>query len=231
MPSRAHGAGGRGRRLRSRGRDARQTLRGIARVQPLWRRADPARPRPGALPAGADLRIPGRALPAPAADAGGSALAGSAAAGVRTHRARVAAADRNHPGRRPPGRTRAQALARRIDGRVAAVQGFQVLPQPGNEPGRLPGRAGDLAAADARRAAATRRQADRGLRRAHLPWSGVRAQPDAGRAEPPRSGGLKPAKRDPDPGDRVAQSRCTLMAENPPAMTSNRPYLLRAIYD
>ena len=45
------------------------------------------------------------------------------------------------------GRCRAQAPARAAAGRAAAVQGREVLPQSGNEPGRLPGGAGDLAPA------------------------------------------------------------------------------------
>ena len=85
------------------------------------------------------------------------------------------------------GRKRLKEL---LTGVGAAVQGQQVLPQPGNEPGRLRDGADHLAPARARHPAAQGRQGDRGLRQPHLPQSGLRAQPDAAGKKPARHAGL-----------------------------------------
>lgn len=76
------------------------------------------------------------------------------------------------------GRCSAQTSARTVIVHGAIVQGIRILPQPGNERARLPGRSGDLAFALAGGRPGARRQIDRRLRRAFVPQSGFCAQHD-----------------------------------------------------
>ena len=91
-------------------------------------------------------------------------------------------------------KTQAEAGRKRLEGaadqRGAAVQGQQVLPQSGDEPGRLRHGADHLAPAVAGRAVAQGRQVDRRLRQPHFPPSRFHPQPDRPGKEAARSAGL-----------------------------------------
>ena len=129
-PPHAHRPGGEEHSRRDHRRAGRQPARGPARPEPVPHGADAGRPRPRAVRLARHHRVPRRALPASAADAGRSGGARAVPARALSHRARLVqpgAADRRRR-RSQAGADGAQDPARQHSRQHRRVQGEAVFP-------------------------------------------------------------------------------------------------------